>query len=131
AAGDVVWVTNGVYASGGKVMSGDLTNRVVLDKALTVQSVNGPFVTSIQGAGVTYGPLAIRCAWLTNGAQLKGFTITGGATRGSGAGSLVNVESGVGVWGEPAGGVMTRGLMVADHASCAEAVAVLSAGDPC
>jgi hypothetical protein len=33
SAGDVIHVTNGVYAAGGKIFAGDLTNRVVLDKA--------------------------------------------------------------------------------------------------
>src|SRR5439155_13285447 len=72
SAGDVVWVTNGIYSTGGKVMSGDLTNRVVLDKALTVRSLNGPFVTAIEGAGAVAGPAARRCARLTNGAALMG-----------------------------------------------------------
>ena len=98
SAGDVVWVTNGVYSSGGKVMAGDLTNRVVLDKALTVQSVNGPFVTTIQGAGAINGASAVRCAWLTNAALLKGFTIQGGATRDSTSGDSTNLQSGGGVW---------------------------------
>jgi len=82
--GDTVIVTNGVYAVGGKSMDGVITNRVSLDKAATVRSVNGPFVTFIQGAGATNGNTAVRCAWLTNGASLIGFTLQGGATRTSG-----------------------------------------------
>ena len=97
--GDEVLVTNGVYASGGKVMAGDLTNRVALDKAITVQSVNGPWVTIIQGIWdslMTNGPGAVRCAWLTNGASLIGFTLQGGATRTSG--DSINLMSGGGAW---------------------------------
>jgi len=100
SAGDVVWVTNGVYATGGKVMDGDLTNRVVLDKALTVQSVNGPFVTTIRGSldptTSTNGPLALRCAWVTNGASLIGFTLQAGGTRNAGA--PTTLQSGGGAW---------------------------------
>ena len=94
--GDQIWVTNGVYQTGGKVMLGDLTNRVALDKAVTVQSVNGPFVTTIAGIGATNGTSAVRCAWLTNNAALVGFTLTKGATRTSGI-SLAVVTGG-GVW---------------------------------
>ena len=83
SAGDTVLVTNGIYATGGKIMAGDLSNRVALDKPLTVQSLNGPAFTVIQGAGVN-GPSGVRCAWLTNGAVLSGFTLQRGATRSSG-----------------------------------------------
>jgi hypothetical protein len=71
--GDQIWVTNGIYQTGGRVMAGDLTNRVALNKAVTVQSVNGPWVTVIQGTGATNGTRAVRCAWLTNNATLIGF----------------------------------------------------------
>src|SRR6185312_10523024 len=82
SAGEFVLVTNGVYSTGGKVISGDLTNRVALDKALTVTSVNGYMGTVIEGQwdSATNGPGAMRCAWLTNGAALCGFTLRNGAT---------------------------------------------------
>lgn len=93
--GDTVLVTNGVYNTGGEAMSGTLTNRVALDRALTVQSVNGPFVTVIQGAGATNGTSAVRCAWLTNNSTLVGFTLTAGATQTSGTQATI---AGGGVW---------------------------------
>src|SRR5512133_1629954 len=50
APGDLIWVTNGVYGNGGKTISGDLTNRIAITKAVTVRSVNGAAVTLIKGA---------------------------------------------------------------------------------
>jgi hypothetical protein len=61
APGDAVLVTNGVYSG---VVSA--TNPVA------VRSVNGPQFTIIDGGGTK------RCAWLTNGASLNGFTLTNG-----------------------------------------------------
>ncbi len=78
--GETVLVTNGVYATGGAITPGyALSNRVVVTKPITLLSVNGPAETVIQGLGPV-GNLASRCVYLTNGAALLGFTITGGAT---------------------------------------------------
>ena len=65
-------------------MDGVIVNRVSVNKAILVQSVNGPNATIIQGAWdptSTNGPGAVRCAWLTTNSILGGFTLSGGATR--------------------------------------------------
>ena len=106
SSGDVVRVAKGIYSAGGKTMAGDLVNRVALDKPVTVQSVNGPFVTTIQGAGATNSPSAVRCAWLADGAVLRGFTIQGGATRLWG--DSLTLRSGGGIWCASASAVVAN-----------------------
>jgi PKD repeat protein len=88
--GDTVLVTNGVYATGGRAVDGTMTNRVVIDKAITVQSLMGPEVTVIEGAPTMGGSFyGIRCAYLGTNATLSGFTLTNG-----------NAEEGGGAWCE-------------------------------
>jgi hypothetical protein len=91
--GGTILVTNGIYAPSGRTTpsAGDgATNRVTVDKPLTVRSVNGPVVTVIQGQmpGATNG--YVRCVYLTNAATLLGFTLTNGV---AGVGAGVYCES--------------------------------------
>jgi len=80
--GDEILVTNGNYNTGGRL---DLviTNRVWVDRAVCIRSLNGPTVTVIQGyqmPGTTNGGSAIRCVYISTNATLAGFTLTKGAT---------------------------------------------------
>ena len=110
--GEIVLVTNGVYAFGGQAVSGNLTNRVALTQPLTVVSANGWAVTAIQGAWdpiSTNGPGAVRCAYVANGAVLNGFTLQNGATRATGdtyPGEAL--ESGGGAFCNSAAGVVAN-----------------------
>lgn len=78
--GDLILVSNGVYNSGGRVARGILTNRAAVTKAITLQSLNGPAVTLIQGINSASSGVPLRCVYLTNGAALVGFTLTNGGT---------------------------------------------------
>jgi parallel beta-helix repeat protein len=103
-AGDEIVVTNGIYAQGGLALYSIMTNRAAVYKPVTLRSVNGPQFTIIQGhqvPGTTNGDGAIRCVYLTNGARLSGFTLTGGATRAGGN----NVDAEM-----AAGGVLCQSL---------------------
>ena len=95
--GDIIMVTNGIYSVGGSLVYGTLSNRVVVNKAVSVQSVNGPSVTAIYG-NPTNDDTAVRCVYLTNNASLTGFTLSLGGTRSSG--DPLQEQSGAGIWCE-------------------------------
>ncbi len=85
---DVVWVSNGLYETGGTTNypSGTtITNRIVIAKSITVRSKdNDPTNTIIKGAWdpiATNGPAAVRCVYMTSNSWLIGFTVTNGATK--------------------------------------------------
>lgn len=96
--GSTILVSNGLYNTGGMIVFGLMSNRVAVTKPLTLKSVNGPAVTTIQGYQVPtniMGDSAIRCIYLTNRAALIGFTITNGATRNDGNTDLEQTGGGI------------------------------------
>src|SRR5262249_52286953 len=79
-----VLVSNGVYRTGSRGGDNGGLYRVRINSGVTLQSVNGPTVTVIEGQqdpGTTNGPQAIGCVSLgCCGVVLSGFTLTNGAT---------------------------------------------------
>src|SRR5579859_6197157 len=79
--GDLILVNDGYYVTGTRATRQSLTgfstitydtNRVAITKAVTVQSIDGPAAATIDGGG------QYRCAFVTNGAVLSGFTLQNG-----------------------------------------------------
>ena len=96
-------MTNGVYQSGARAVYPGMTNRVAVTKPLTVLSVNGPDGTVIDGHR------AMRCAYLTNGAMLVGFTLTNGATQSyTPSQPVFHTQRGGGAWCESTSAVLSN-----------------------
>jgi len=112
AAGRLVLVTNGLYATGSRVMYGAMRNRAVLTNAVTVKSVNGPDMTIIRGYKPGIGD-AVRCVYVGAQCVLAGFTLTNGATLNSG--DWDKEQSGGGVWCETGG--MVSNCVIAGNAA--------------
>ncbi len=118
-AGDLVLVTNGLYAGG-----------ITVSNPVMVLSVNGPQVTSIDGRG------ASRCVWMLNGAALCGFTLTNGWAGTDGGGvwcSATNVSitnclimgsSAAGQGGGVSGGTLTGCTLSGNSAASGGGAAV-------
>jgi hypothetical protein len=100
--GDEIVVTNGSYATGGQVDPSGSYRCVVVDKPLTLQSVNGPQTTVIDGGS------AVGCVYLTNGATLFGFTLTNG---------VAGWEGGGGVYCESTNAVLSNCVLSGNSAS--------------
>lgn len=116
--GDTVLVSDGVYNAGGRPVYGILTNRIAINKAVTVQSVHGPAMTIIQGyqvPGDIYGSNAVRCVYMTNNASLIGFTITNGSTW-SGYYIDERMEDGGGIWCESTNACISNCVITANSA---------------
>ncbi len=82
--GASVWVSNGVYDTGGAYAFAH-SNRVAVTNPFPVRSMNGPEFTEIRGAQdpastnvYGCGSNAVRCVLLSGGASLSGFTLSGG-----------------------------------------------------
>ncbi len=115
--GSIVLVSNGVYETGGRINPGNiLTNRVHINKPVTVRSVNGPEFTIIKGRKnpiTTNGAQTARCVYITNGASLVGFTLTNGSTFGN---NIVEPpQSGGGAWCET-GAVLSNCVITGNSA---------------
>jgi hypothetical protein len=97
--GDLILVTNGLYNTGSRTAIDSTPCRIVVNKPVTVRSLNGPGATVIEGYSLPgsfpWSLSSVRCAYLTNAAMLTGFTLTNGSVR---ATSYVNLS-------DPAGGV--------------------------
>jgi hypothetical protein len=112
-AGDFIVVSNGVYQTGGRAVYGMATNRVTVDKAVTVQSVNGAASTIIAGSFI-HGGVVMRCLYLTNGAVLSGFTLTNGGLYS--LGDFQREQSGGGAWCEDPSAIISNCVLSGNNA---------------
>jgi hypothetical protein len=118
--GDLILVNDGVYQKGFQTTSRGIfpsiidTNRVVIDKPVTVQSLNGPSAAIINGGGI------YRCVNLTNGAMLSGFTLMSGVAGWFSLGPppTITADDGGGVTGSAfGGGVVSNCVLTGNSAT--------------
>jgi len=93
-AGDSVLVSNGTYYCWSNSSSGGAnayTSMVTVTEAITIQSVNGPATTIVDG---NYPAITNRCFYISSGGTVSGFTITNGHTAdaNSGGGVFINTS---------------------------------------
>jgi hypothetical protein len=110
-AGEEVRIDSGTYDQGGRAVRG-MGTRMAVDKPLTVRGT-GLLPRFVRGATDPNtggrGPAAMRCAYVTNGAEVIGLYFSGGHTKTSGDAS--NERSGGGVLLDHGGMVSNCAIM--------------------
>ncbi len=127
-AGSSILVSNGVFETGGRAIQ-ELTNRLVVNKPVTVCSVNGPATTTIKGycvPGTSNGASAIRCVYLAHDAVLSGFTLTNGATIEGGGDYYSDRISGGGVYCEWRSAMVSNCVIIGNYADFGGGAALAS-----
>jgi hypothetical protein len=120
--GSTVVASNGVYAVGGRLVGSSSTNRLVITPRVSVESLNGPAVTAIEGhqvPGTTNGDSAVRCVWLAAEAALTGFTLTSGATavQFTGEGPPADRTGGGAVYAESTSATVSQCILISNAAA--------------
>jgi hypothetical protein len=106
----VVIVNDGIYDLGGRIVYGQITNRVILTDRVIVKSMNGPTETFIVGSGAT------RCAYVEDSSVLSGFTLTNGHSSSEYFNELGSQNnSGGGVFCE-IGGIVSNCVLIGNSA---------------
>lgn len=115
ARNDTVLVTNGTYNTGGRIPPGQVLcqTRVVIDKEVSVISVNGPSNTFIAGQGPR-NENAVRCVWMTSNTVLSGFTLTNGNAAGGAGG---DDENGGGIFAQGESSIVSNCIITSCRAS--------------
>jgi hypothetical protein len=107
------------------VFNGSLTNRVIINKEVTVQSMNGPAVTLIQGNSIL-GSNAVRCVLMATDSVLSGFTLTNGGT--SSSGNVFFDNSGGGIWATNSVNALITNCMIIKNVAFAFGGGIYSRG---
>lgn len=117
-AGDTVLVTNGVYAVGEREVSELGLSRVVITQSISLRSVNGPLLTTIEGSTLLdergQATNGIRCMFLGTKAMLGGFTLTKGFRRFRT--TTYDAESGGGVYCDSTDALLTNCVLTGNSA---------------
>jgi hypothetical protein len=114
SAGDLILVTNGIYNTGSRTANDSTPCRLVIDKPVTVSSVNGPEATVIQGYSLPgqfpFSLNSVRCAYMTNGTTLIGFKLSQGSVQATTYRNLS--DDGGGVWCESTTAVLSNCVII-------------------
>lgn len=120
SAGNTVWIEDGFVCDTGGTFMSPQTNRIVLDKAITLRSVSGTTNNPVMIVGAHHDPVegiingtaAIRPLYVSANATIVGLMLTNGATA-----TTTCYGGGAHVTASGSATVFSNSVIVANHAA--------------